>query len=62
LLSFNLFSKVVKKLLGENGYISQFVNFKTYNHAEPRDERKSTITLGGVARQILHKAGVSNTH
>lgn len=49
---------VVKKLLAENGYISQFVNFKTYNHEDPRDERRSLITLGGVARQILHKAGV----
>jgi len=50
---------VVKRMLGKSGYLSQFVNFKTYSHDNPRDERKSNMTLQGVARQILHKAGVS---
>jgi hypothetical protein len=36
----------------------QFVNFKTYRHDEPRDERRSDIILQGVSRQILQKVGV----
>lgn len=38
----------------------QFINFKTCDHAQPRDERaekKSTMILQGVARQILQKSG-----
>ena len=34
------------------------MNFKTYNHNNPKDERKSSMILGGVARQILQKSGV----
>jgi len=49
---------VVKMVLARGGYLSQFVNFKTYAHDDPRDERKSTIILQGVARQVLQKAGV----
>lgn len=49
---------VVKNYLGKGGYISQFVNFATYNHDQPRDIRKSTTILSGVSRQILAKCGV----
>ena len=49
---------VVKSYLGRGGYISQFVNFVTYNHDQPRDIKKSDIILSGVARQILSKCGV----
>jgi hypothetical protein len=31
---------------------------KTYSHDQPRDEKRSSIILQGVARQILQKAGV----
>jgi Piwi domain len=37
--------------------LEKFVNFKTYSHIQPRDERKSQMILQGVARQILQKAG-----
>ena len=40
------------------GHLSQFVNFNTYAHDQPRDQRKSTTILQGVARQILQKCGV----
>lgn len=49
---------VVKSLLGKGGFLSQFVNFATYDHSNPRDEKRSTIILSGVARQILSKCGV----
>jgi len=49
---------VVKMILAKGGDLSQFVNFTTYAHDDPRDERKSTIILQGVARQVLQKAGV----
>lgn len=49
---------VIKQMLTSNGYISQFVNFNTYAHDNPRDARRSNIILQGCARQILHKAGV----
>lgn len=49
---------VVKSYLGKGGFISQFVNFCTYNHDDPRDQKKSDIILSGVARQILSKCGV----
>jgi hypothetical protein len=49
---------VVKQMLTGHGYISQFVNFNTYAHDNPKDQRRSQIILQGVARQILQKAGV----
>lgn len=49
---------VIKQMLTKHGYISQFVNFNTYAHDNPKDERRSQIILQGVARQILQKAGV----
>jgi len=50
---------VVKKLFAEGGYLSQFVNFKKNDHERPRNQRRSDTILGGVARQILTKAGVN---
>lgn len=49
---------VVKHILTQNGYLSQFINFNTYDHGNPRDARKSNTILQGVARQILSKCGV----
>lgn len=49
---------VVKQMLTKSGYLSQFVNFNTYSHDQPRDQKRSNIILQGVARQILQKAGV----
>lgn len=49
---------VVKNMLGKGGYVSQFVNFATYDHSNPRDEKRSKIILSGVSRQILSKCGV----
>jgi len=49
---------VVKCMLGKGGFISQFVNWGTYDHSNPRDPKRSTIILSGVARQILSKCGV----
>ena len=49
---------VVKCYLGKGGYLSQFVNFQTYDHGDPRDERRSNLILSSVARQILSKCGV----
>jgi hypothetical protein len=49
---------VVKHSLTKSGYLSQFVNFKTYSHDRPMDIKKSNTILQGVARQILQKAGV----
>uniref|UniRef100_A0A7S4JYJ5 C2H2-type domain-containing protein n=1 Tax=Odontella aurita TaxID=265563 RepID=A0A7S4JYJ5_9STRA len=49
---------VIKQLLGKSGYLSQFVNFNTYDHGNPRDMRKSNTILQGVARQVLSKCGV----
>mmetsp|Transcript_21287 Transcript_21287/g.46192 ORF Transcript_21287/g.46192 Transcript_21287/m.46192 type:complete len:966 (-) Transcript_21287:493-3390(-) len=49
---------VVKSMLGKGGYLSQFVNFATYDHSNPRDVKRSNIILSGVARQILSKCGV----
>lgn len=48
---------VIKQMLTKNGYISQFVNFNTYQHDQPRDEKRSSIILQGVARQIIQKTG-----
>jgi len=51
---------VVKQMLTQNGYLSQFVNFKTCAHDQPERDRqnRSPVVLQGVARQILQKAGV----
>ena len=49
---------VVKQMLTANGYLSQFVNFMTYAHDNPRDQKRSSIILQGVARQILQKTGI----
>lgn len=43
---------VVKQMLGTSGYLSQFVNLNTYNHADPRDMRKSEMIFQSVARQV----------
>jgi len=51
---------VVKYLLTKNGYISQFLNFNTHDHAFSRDDKashKSSTIMQGVARQILSKCG-----
>jgi hypothetical protein len=48
---------VVKQMLTRNGYLSQFVNFNTYAHDNPRDVKRSSIILQGVARQIVQKTG-----
>ena len=48
---------VIKQMLTKNGFLSQFVNFNTYDHSNPRDQRRSDIILAGVARQILQKTG-----
>lgn len=50
---------VVKHMLCKAGHLSQFINFKTYAHDNPRDERKSDLILHGVSRQMLQKAGVA---
>lgn len=49
---------VIKQLLTKGGFLSQFINFNTYAHDNPRDQRRSDIILQGVARQILQKTGV----
>lgn len=49
---------VVKHLLAQSGFLSQFVSFKTYQHDAPREMKKSDMILQGVARQILQKSGV----
>jgi aubergine len=49
---------VIKQLLAKGGFLSQFVNFNTYAHDSPRDQRRSEIILQGVARQILQKTGI----
>jgi len=49
---------VIKQLLTKNGFLSQFVNFNTCDHDNPRDQRRSNLVLQGVARQILHKTGI----
>lgn len=49
---------VIKHLLGVHGYLSQFVSFKTFNHAADLGHKKSEMILQGVARQILQKSGV----
>jgi hypothetical protein len=48
----------VLSVLTANGYLSQFVNFVTYDHENPRDEKRSSIILQGVARQVLQKSGI----
>ena len=48
---------VVKHILAKSGYLSQFVNFQTYNHDQPQDPHKSNTILQNVARQILSKCG-----
>jgi Piwi domain len=50
---------VVKKMFATGGILSQFVNFRNYNHDQPSDPKRSGIILSGVARQILNKAGVA---
>lgn len=49
---------IVKHILTGGGFLSQFVNFNTYDHGNPRDQRKSRTILQGVSRQILSKCGV----
>lgn len=49
---------VIKHMLAKSGYLSQFVNFKNYDHARNYNERKSMTILQGVARQVLSKCGV----
>jgi len=49
---------VVKHMLAKSGFLSQFVNFKTYQHEQPKDLKRSNIILQGVSRQILQKTGV----
>jgi hypothetical protein len=49
---------VVKQMLTASGFLSQFVNFVTYEHQVPRDEKRSSLILQSVARQILQKTGV----
>ena len=49
---------VVKQMLGESGYLSQFINFNTHDHGNPNNFKKSNIILQGVARQVLSKCGV----
>eukprot|EP00978_Attheya_sp_CCMP212_P002166 scaffold4463_cov51-Attheya_sp.AAC.9 len=52
---------VVKQMLGNSGFLSQFVNFNTCDHSYLRDDRaekKSNTILSGVARQVLSKCGV----
>jgi hypothetical protein len=49
---------VIKQMLTASGFLSQFVNFMTYDHDNPSDEKRSNIILQGVARQILQKTGV----
>jgi hypothetical protein len=49
---------VVKQMLTASGFLSQFVNFMTYSHDNPRDEKRSSLILQSVARQILQKTGV----
>lgn len=48
---------VIKGMLAANGYLSQFVNFKTYSHDKPKDQKRSSLILQGVARQIIQKTG-----
>lgn len=48
----------IKQMLSESGYLSQFINFNTYDHGTPREFKKSNIILQGVARQVLSKCGV----
>lgn len=48
---------VIKQILTKSGFLSQFVNFNTYDHGNPREQRRSDIILAGVARQILQKMG-----
>lgn len=48
----------IKQMLGEAGHLSQFINFNTYDHGNPREFKKSNIILQGVARQVLSKCGV----
>ena len=52
---------VVKCILAKIGIVSQFINYKTCDHGNTRDERgekKSETILQGVCRQILAKCGV----
>eukprot|EP00588_Corethron_pennatum_P014481 CAMPEP_0194279044 /NCGR_PEP_ID=MMETSP0169-20130528/13128_1 /TAXON_ID=218684 /ORGANISM="Corethron pennatum, Strain L29A3" /LENGTH=1387 /DNA_ID=CAMNT_0039023397 /DNA_START=21 /DNA_END=4184 /DNA_ORIENTATION=+ len=51
---------LVKQILGEAGYLSQFINFNNKHHGECRNDndlRKSNIILQGTSRQILSKCG-----
>jgi len=48
---------VVKQMLTKAGYLSQFINWNTYDHGHPREEKRSNIILQGCARQILSKCG-----
>jgi hypothetical protein len=49
---------VVKQLLTDKGYLSQFLNFNTCDHTNRNNDRKSNTVLQGVARQVLSKCGV----
>jgi hypothetical protein len=44
-------------MLTKSGFLSQFVNFNTHSHDQPRDEKRCSIILQGVARQMLQKIG-----
>jgi len=48
---------VIKQMLTSNGYVSQFVNYRTHDHSRG-DEKRSMIILQGVARQIVQKMGI----
>ena len=48
---------VVKQMLTKSGYLSQFLNFNTCTHDHPSNERRSTLILQAVARQIIQKTG-----
>jgi len=49
---------VVKRMLGQAGFLSQFINFNTHDHGNMANLKKSNIILQGVARQVLSKCGV----
>ena len=50
----------IKNILGQGGFLSQFVNFKTCRHDSEKDndKRRSTIILSAVGRQMINKCGV----
>ncbi|CAB9523207.1 Piwi-like protein 1 [Seminavis robusta] len=50
---------VIKRVLGEHGYLSQCISFKTFDHERPprNKEGRGRMILQGVARQVLQKCG-----